>query len=466
MAGRRSRRFLWLLLLVLAAAAVGFCRAVRDPWPVQQGIVVRDGEERDTARVVAATVALLDHHHVGGRPFTRSAFAKSHACLRASLEVPELAPRLRHGLFAHPGHYDAWLRFSSGAASVGSDERRDAHGLALKVMAVAGEKLLASEGGADTQDFVLSDSPRFPVASVREYAELVEALARGERPGHFFAGSLLPWHWRLREGWLAFRARRAAPASLLQTQYYSAAAFRLGPQQLVKYGARPCERKRSPRSDRTDDRLRRVLKDELARGDACLELTVQLQVPGKNMPVEDPTVLWSEQDSPFLPVARITIPKQAFDAKEQDRFCEDLSFTPWHSLPEHEPVGALNRLRKAVYLELSRYRHARNGSPLAEPHGFCLDLSGASCPAAAPAVAAPAGVAAPTAAARSAPAAAPVLARPAVPSPPRAPAPPAAATVPEPATVPPEPKDAPSTPPASEPSAPPASEPSPPESGR
>ena len=108
---------------------------------------------------------------------------------------------------------------------------------------------------------------------------------------------------------------------------------------------------------------------------------MQLQIPGKNMPVEDPTVLWSEQDSPFLPVARITIPKQVFDTPEQDRFCEDLSFTPWHALPEHEPVGGLNRLRKAVYLEISRYRHARNGSAarraarlLPRPHG--CDVSG------------------------------------------------------------------------------------------
>jgi hypothetical protein len=383
MAGRRSRRFLWLILLLLVATAFGFWRAVRDPWPVSQGIVVPDGEERDTARVVAATVASVDRHHVEGRAFTRSEFAKAHACLRASLDVPELAPHLRHGLFARPGHYDAWLRFSSGAASVGSDERRDAHGLALKVMGVVGDKLLASEGAADTQDFVLSDSPRFPVASVREYTQLVESLARGERLAHFFAGSLAPWRWRLRQGWLLFCAHRAPPASLLQTQYYSGSAFRLGPEQFVKYGARPCERKRSPRSDRTDDRLRRRLKDELARGDACLELTVQLQIPGRNMPVEDPTVLWSETDSPFQPVARITIPKQAFDTEEQDRFCEDLSFTPWHALPEHEPVGGTNRLRKAVYLEISRYRHARNDRPLAEPRGFCLDLSGATCPVAA-----------------------------------------------------------------------------------
>jgi hypothetical protein len=123
--------------------------------------------------------------------------------------------------------------------------------------------------------------------------------------------------------------------------------------------------------------------DELARGDGCFDLLVQLQVPGKNMPVEDATVLWSEKDSPFVPVARVTIPRQEFDTKEQNAFCENLSFTPWHALPAHEPAGVMNRVRKALYQEISRYRHAKNAAPRAEPHGWCLDLTGATCPGAA-----------------------------------------------------------------------------------
>jgi hypothetical protein len=97
------------------------------------------------------------------------------------------------------------------------------------------------------------------------------------------------------------------------------------------------------------------------------------------MPVEDATVLWSEKDSPFLEVARVTIPRQEFATPEQDAFCENLSFTPWHALPEHEPVGVMNRVRKALYQEISRYRHERNRAPRAEPKGFCLDLTGATC---------------------------------------------------------------------------------------
>mgnify|MGYP003508653362 CR=1 FL=1 len=79
------------------------------------------------------------------------------------------------------------------------------------------------------------------------------------------------------------------------------------------------------------------------------------------------------------PQAAPDIARQAFDTPEQDAFCENLSFTPWHSLPEHEPVGVMNRVRRALYQEISRYRHAKNAAPRAEPRGFCLDLTGAPC---------------------------------------------------------------------------------------
>jgi hypothetical protein len=405
----RPRPSLWVLLLVVVVLSASAYRVTREPWPAQQGIAVPPGEDALTARVIAAAVAAVDAAHVDGRPWSRQAFAKAHGCVRATVAIPPLEPRLRHGLFAQQAQYPAWIRFSSGGAHVRSDQMRAARALALKVMGVPGPSLLADDGG--TQDFVLADSPRFFVPDVASYALYADALAHGEN-GYFFGdGSWNPARWRLRELYLATRGRRTPPASLLQTQYYSQTPYRLGPEQFVKYSARPCEWKRPPRQDRTDDMLRRSLKEELSLGDACFELLVQSQAPGKNMPVEDATVLWSESDSPFVPVARVTLPKQVFDTVEQDRFCEALSFTPWHAGPEQEPVGGINRLRRAVYREISRYRHARSQTPRAEPRGWCLDLSGAECPGeqqappspASPAASAPTSPAAPPSSAATPP---------------------------------------------------------------
>ena len=56
-----------------------------------------------------------------------------------------------------------------------------------------------------------------------------------------------------------------------------------------------------------------------------------------------------------------------FDGAAQQAFCENLSFTPWHSLPEHRPIGGIIRVRKAVYLAVSTLRHRLNQAPRVEP---------------------------------------------------------------------------------------------------
>jgi catalase len=377
---RRLRRLGLALAVVVAAVGLWLALAVRDPWPAEQGVSVSPDEGASISRMVAASVTMIDAARTEGRPFTRDVHSKAHGCVQARFEVGELEPRLRHGLFASAGTYDAWLRFSSGDTHVQSDGVRDARGFALKVMGVPGEKLLPAEKDAATQDFVMINNPVFFIRTLPDYEAFMVSMARGSRYGWFFDGfSPKPWRWHVRELYLAGRTLKAPPASLLQTRYHSLSAYRLGPSQFVKYSARPCGQHPTPRGDKSANRLRDALVAELAQGEGCFDLLVQLQVAGRNMPVEDATVPWSEKDSSFLKVARVTIPRQEFATPEQDAFCENLSFTPWHALPEHEPVGVMNRVRRALYQEISRYRHAKNGAPRAEPRGFCLDLTGATC---------------------------------------------------------------------------------------
>ena len=78
--------------------------------------------------------------------------------------------------------------------------------------------------------------------------------------------------------------------------------------------------------------------------------------------IEDSMTEWTEQQAPFYKVATIRIPRQAFDTQEQNTFCEQLSFNPWHALPEHRPLGLTNRLRKVIYDRISRIRHEGSSS--------------------------------------------------------------------------------------------------------
>jgi hypothetical protein len=97
---------------------------------------------------------------------------------------------------------------------------------------------------------------------------------------------------------------------------------------------------------------------------------VQFQTDPVRMPVENPSVEWDERVSPFIPVARIRIPPQRFESEQQMAYAEQLSFTPWHALPEHRPMGGVNRIRKVVYERISTLRHEANGIPRREPAGF------------------------------------------------------------------------------------------------
>ena len=80
--------------------------------------------------------------------------------------------------------------------------------------------------------------------------------------------------------------------------------------------------------------------------------------------VNNPTVNW---DTPRHKVAVISLPPQVFDTPEQQAFGKNLSYTPWHALPEHCPVGEVNEIRKQVYLASSGLRHKSNGTIAGEP---------------------------------------------------------------------------------------------------
>ena len=71
------------------------------------------------------------------------------------------------------------------------------------------------------------------------------------------------------------------------------------------------------------------------------------------MPVEDASIVWDEAKSPPRKVATLRILVQHFDTPAVCEFDENLSFTPWHALETHRPLGGINRCRKRVYDAIS-----------------------------------------------------------------------------------------------------------------
>ena len=111
-------------------------------------------------------------------------------------------------------------------------------------------------------------------------------------------------------------------------------------------------------SSLSDHYLGDALRNHLASADARFEFLVQFQTDPADMPIEDATVEWKEEDSPYVAVATIRIPKQQV-ASPDTGSCEEVAFNPWHSLVDHRPLGSMNRARRAIYPALSQFRRSR-----------------------------------------------------------------------------------------------------------
>ena len=375
------RRLLrWAAVAIAALLAVPILVAMTEPpAPVTTAEFMLPGEEDADMRLVRQAQAAIAEHALPDRFFKRDAHAKPHGCVTAWLDVdPDLDARFRAGVFARPGwRYLAWVRFSNGTQP--DDRTADARGMAIKLMDVDGPKLLTKQAEPRTQDFVMINYHTFFLRDVFEY-ERFFAFQAADRPFAYFVG-WNPFRWQLRELWHATHMMYQRVPSPLATRYYSMSAYRLGGAN-VKFSAVPCRDQPSgtPPTSRGPNYLREALVAGLRAGDACFDFLVQAQDPQKEMPIEDPSVEWREADVPYVRIARLEIPRQEFDSDAQNRFCENLSFSPWHTLEDHRPLGNLNRARRAVYQGVSTRRHVRNAASAGEPHGWCLDLSGAPCP--------------------------------------------------------------------------------------
>lgn len=307
----------------------------------------------------------------GKRPVRRDAHPKAHGCVRSTFAVnAELPENLAQGTFV-PGHtYDAWIRFSNGASDPArADAKGDARGMAIKLMGVPGAKLLPEEGNAGTQDFIMINHPVFFIDDPQHYLTLVR---RGSSSNPLVRLTA-PFALGLRGALIARTVASKKIENPLLTRFWSMVPYRLGDdahKQAIKFSARPCVAHANDRipADAGPNYLREAMAKTLAAGEACFDFLIQTRQSAE-MRVEDSKTEWKESAAPFVKVATITIPSQVFDSAAQDEFCENLSFTPWHALPEHRPLGGVNRVRRVVYEQVSKLRHDANRVPRKEPTG-------------------------------------------------------------------------------------------------
>lgn len=295
-----------------------------------------------------------------GKKNLRDAHPKHYGCVKAEFEIPNLSEELKVGLFKKAGKYSSWIRFSSALSSVESDEKKTLMGMAIKLIGIEGDKLLEHEKNEKTQDFLLASGPIHPMKNSEEFLKLVNR-------GIWYFINPFDSHFHELGLIMSGRKRHATP---LETRYWSGTPYLFGEGKAVKYSAKPCnEPTRKIPQTLTENYLREAMADGLSKGDVCFDFMVQFQADANSMLIEDPRVAWDENISPFKKVATIKIPKQTFDSEKQMEFCENTNFTPWRSIASHKPIGNINRARKDVYLEISKFRLEKNGIVPKEPNG-------------------------------------------------------------------------------------------------
>ena len=300
--------------------------------------------------------------------FERAGNTKTHGVVRAELEIHDgLASALRHGIFAAPRRFRAWVRFAGpGPASPPDIDDVGVLSIGVKLMGVPGPKLLDDESA--TQDMTGISTPTFTTPDVRENAKLQAAIRRGTPLFYFLNLGDSHLSDAIMQGLWA-----RTQSSPLETPYWSCVPYALGPNQAMRYAFHPVGARRSRVPNLPfrppENYLREAMTATLAREDAAFELRVQLQTSAARMPIENASVRWPERLSPPVPVATLRIPRQTFDTPAQLAFAHRLSINPWHCIAAHRPLGNQNRARRTIYQELSRLRQAMNGAPHAEPTG-------------------------------------------------------------------------------------------------
>jgi hypothetical protein len=325
------------------------------------------GEAEDIEELIAIFRAIQEQKDKQHRPVPRDVHPKQHGCVRAEFVVESALPEtLRHGVLQASRTYAAVVRFSNSKQR--DDRLPDGHGMAIKLVGVEGEKLLAADGAATTQDFVLIDHPVFFARGVADLVPLARDFQRLMLGGPVQkAGTVLI---AMLSSDRRFRLLRQAgakrPDNPLEVQYWSTTPYKLG-EGAMKFSLRPQLDTAPQPPIKSADKLRLAMAAQLREREARFDFLVQLQTDPVTMPIEDATVRWDEAASPFRKVATLIIPRQIFDSPAQHAFGQNLSFSPWHGLLEHRPLGGINRARRMAYEVMSAERLAASGVAKREP---------------------------------------------------------------------------------------------------
>jgi len=300
--------------------------------------------------------------------FERGGNTKTHGIVRGKFIVHDSLPtELRHGIYAEPHAYRAWVRFSGPGPYITPDiDDIGFMSISIKLMGVPGAKLMEEE--KFTQDMFGVSTATFVTPDVDANAQLqIESLKNAQ----------ILYFLNLHRSHVLDLVMQSlwtkTQSSPFEAPYFSCVPYLLGEGQAMQYSIWPKSKRRTPVPRLPlrppDDYLRDAMVAALAKGDVEFDIRLQRQTDPHLMPLENNAVLWPEELSPRVSAATLRLPRQVFNTPAQLDFARRLSYNPWHCIAEHRPLGNQNRARRRMYDTLSKLRHSMNAVPLYEPTG-------------------------------------------------------------------------------------------------
>ena len=315
------------------------------------------------------------------RHYLRPVHAKSHGLLRAKLTVLEpLTEPYAQGLFANPDSFDAIIRLSTNSGDMLADSISSPRGFAVKVFGPERREMLPGHEGQRTQDFLCVNAPAFSAPDAAGFLEQLKTLARHATDSPELK-QVISTTAQIAEAAVEAAGGESATlksfghpqTNILGETFYTQAPLRYGGY-IAKIAFAPLCLQLQELTDKHLENhsdfsaLRDAVVKFFATERAEWEVRVQLALDLKDTPVEDPSVPWPEDLTPYIPVARLVAePQQAYSAARRVFVDELLSFNPWHGLSAHQPLGQVNRARRPAYPMAADYRRTQNGRSLHEP---------------------------------------------------------------------------------------------------
>lgn len=339
------------------------------------------GEAETEQKIIEEILKISEITYKDGGHAMRGVHAKSHGIVRGELVVPDGLPAvLAQGLFARPGRYDVVLRFSTSPGDILDDSVSTPRGVAIKVLGVDGVRLPGSEA-ATTQDFVLVNGKAFNAPNAKVFATnlglLVATTDKAEGAKKVLSAALRGLEKVVEavggESALLKTLGGQAETHILGDSFFSQVPIRYG-DYVAKVGVQPVSPELVALTDAplnangVPNALRGAVRDFFNAQGGEWEFVVQLSTGGDDMPIENAHKAWPEHESPYVPVARLIVPPQdAWNETVQPKANDALAFSPWNGLADHQPLGSIMRVRKAVYAASQEFRLPKNGCPFAQP---------------------------------------------------------------------------------------------------